>query len=142
MDFITGLPHSNGWDVIMVVVDRFTKATHFFGLAHPYTACSVVATFVRQVVHLHGVPSLIILDRDPILVSSFWSELFKAIGIKLRMSSVYHPETDGQSKVMNRYINILTVFCLGESEAVGVVVGLGGVLLQYQFSFGDRVHAV
>ncbi|WCJ33627.1 Transposon Tf2-6 polyprotein [Euphorbia peplus] len=102
MDFILGLPKSNGYDAILVVVDRLSKYSHFVSLKHPYSAKSIAAIFVREVVRHHGIPKSILSDRDPIFVSQFWQELFKLQGTQLRMSSSYHPETDGQTEVINR----------------------------------------
>lgn len=71
MDFIVGLPSSNGLTVILTVVDRLTKFGHFFSLAHPYTACKVVEVFFTGVFKLHGLPKTIVSDRDAIFTSLF-----------------------------------------------------------------------
>jgi hypothetical protein len=89
MDFIEGLLRVNGKSVILTVVDRFSKAAHFIPLAHPYTATTVAHAFFDSVVRLHGIPSSIVSDRDPVFTSRFWTELFSAAGVKLnsRMAS-------------------------------------------------------
>lgn len=102
MDFITGLPKSKGFEAVLVVVDRLSKYSHLILMKHPYNAKTVAELFVKEVVRLHGVPNSIVSDRDPLFVSHFWRELFKLQGTTLKMSSAYHPETDGQSEVINR----------------------------------------
>lgn len=68
MDFIEGLPHSNGSSVILVVVDRFTKYGHFLALSHPYTAQSVAKVFLDMVYRLHGKPVSIVTDLIPLKI--------------------------------------------------------------------------
>ena len=104
MDFIEGLPTSNGKNTILVVVDHLSKSAHFFALAHPFTAKMVAEKFVEGVVKLYGMPKSIISDRDPVFMSQFWQEFFKLSGTQLKMSSSYHPQTDGQSEVVNRCV--------------------------------------
>jgi hypothetical protein len=92
MDFIEGLPTSQGFNVIMVIVDRLTKYGHFIALSHPYTASILAHILFAHVLKLHGLPKSIVLDRDPIFTSSFWQELFHLHGINLGYSSAYHPQ--------------------------------------------------
>ena len=104
LDFIERLPASQGQDTIMVVVDRLSKSAHFLPLKHPFTAKSVAEKFVAGVIKLHGMPRSIVSDQDLVFVSHFWQEFFKMSGIKLQLSSAYHPQTDGQTEVVNRCI--------------------------------------
>uniref|UniRef100_A0A0A9GF89 Integrase catalytic domain-containing protein n=1 Tax=Arundo donax TaxID=35708 RepID=A0A0A9GF89_ARUDO len=102
MDFIEGLPMSEHKNVILVVVDRLTKYAHFLALAHPFTPSDVVKIFLDSVYKLHGLPSLIISDRDRIFTSNVWQDLFKSLGVTLRLSTTYHPQTDGQTERVNQ----------------------------------------
>ena len=91
MDFIKGLPKSEGKDNILLVVDSLTKFAHFIGLVHPYMAQEVVRVFMDQVVAVHGVPETIISNKDKVFMSLLWQKLMKTLGTKLKMSIAYHP---------------------------------------------------
>ena len=102
MDFIDGLPRSVGFESVFVVVDLLSKYAHFIPLKHLYTTIIVVAAFVKEIVRLHGIPRSIVSYRDRVFLSHFWSELFPQQGTQLRRSTAYRPQTDNQSKVVNR----------------------------------------
>lgn len=86
MDFINGLPISQGKNVILVVVDRLSKYAHFIAISHPYTAIGIVDIFLKEIFQLYGMPRSIVSDRDPIFTSHFWETLFKLQGTKICIS--------------------------------------------------------
>ncbi|MCI21378.1 retrotransposon protein [Trifolium medium] len=97
MDFVSGLPRTaKGHDMIWVVVDRLTKSAHFIAIKTGMLIPKLDEIYVEHIVRLHGIPSSIVSDRDPRFTSRFWESLQEALGTKLRMSSAYHPQTDGQ----------------------------------------------
>jgi hypothetical protein len=98
IDFIDGLPKCEGYSVIFVIVDRFTKYAHFLPLNHPYTSQLMATIFFNNIVRLHGLPKTIVSDGDKVFSSNFWKELFKLMDTQLCMSSAYHAQTDGQTK--------------------------------------------
>jgi hypothetical protein len=106
MDFVKGLPKVVGKSVILTVVDRFSKYAHLIPLAHPYIAESVAQVFFSEIERLHGIPTSIVSDRDPVFTFVFWQSLFRASGSKLHMSSAFHPQTDGQAEAVNKMIDM------------------------------------
>jgi hypothetical protein len=85
-----------------VVIDKFSKYGHFIPLSHPYTAQTVAQLYVDNVYKLHGLPKVIISDKDKVFTSAFWQNLFKLTDTTLNMSSSYHPQTDGQTERLNQ----------------------------------------
>lgn len=102
MDFVEGLPLSGSANAILVVVDKFSKYNHFLPLKHPFSASSVARLFMDNIFKLHGMPLRIVSDRDKVFTSRFWQLLFQLSGTELRMSTTYHPQTDGQTERVNQ----------------------------------------
>ena len=78
MDFITGLPKSEGKNVIIVVINRLTKYAHFCALSHPFSTNTIPTSFMDTIHKLHGILKIIVSDRDPIFIGKFWTELFSS----------------------------------------------------------------
>lgn len=102
MDFMEALPRSDGWDTILVVVDHLSKYAHFIGLKHPSIVHTVAILFVKEIVRLHGFPLSIVSNREKVFMSIFWRELFRLQGTQLLRSSAYHPQTNGQTEIVNQ----------------------------------------
>jgi transposase InsO family protein len=101
MDFITGLPESGGHNAILVVVDRLTKMSHFIPCRDTCTAEDVAFLFRDHIWKLHGLPESIVSDRGSVFVSELWRNLCKELGIHSKLSTAFHPETDGQTERTN-----------------------------------------
>ena len=101
MDFVEGLPKSQRFNCILVIIDKFTKYAYFLSLSHPFTALEVAKLYLSQVFKLHGAPKSIISDRDKVFTSNVWQELMKLLGTSVQLSTAYHLESDGQSERLN-----------------------------------------
>ena len=102
MDFIIGLPKSEGKSFIMVVVDRLTKYAHFCALSHPFKSNTFATTFMEKIQKLHGNPKIIVSDKDPIFTGNFWTKLFSCLGTQLAHRSSYHPRSHGKIEIVNK----------------------------------------
>jgi hypothetical protein len=91
MDFIEGLPKSGKHNIILVVVDKLTKYSHFIPLSHPYTAQTITQLFLDHTIKLECPPLTIVIDRDRILTSKLWQDIFQSLKVSLHYSSAYHP---------------------------------------------------
>ena len=104
IDFVGRLPTSQRLDIVMVVMDSLTKYVHFIGLSHPYSVAKMAALFSQNVLKLHGMLASIVSNKDLVFTAKFWVELFKLRGVQLAMSSAYHLQTDGQTEVVNKWL--------------------------------------
>ena len=115
LDFVEGIPKSTKFDTILVIIDKFYKYGHFIPLTHPYPAMTVAQLYVDHVYKLHGLPAVIISDRDKVFTSALWQQLFKLTDTTLNMSSSYHLQTDGQTERLNQcmetYLRCMTQTC-------------------------------
>lgn len=104
LDFITDLPDSFGFTTIMTVVDRFSKMAHFIPVSAIPSASQTVELFLNNIFRLHGIPNELISDRGPQFTSAFWKEFFTRFDTKIKLSTAYHPQTDGQTERVNQIL--------------------------------------
>ena len=113
MDFISGLPKTRrGFNVIWVIVDRLTKIAHFISGKSTFRVDRWAQLYVREIVHLHGVPTSIVSDRDVRFTSHFWKSLQKSLGTQLRFSTAFHPQIDGKTKRLNQVLEDMLRACV------------------------------
>jgi len=119
-----------------VIVDRLTKSAHFIPINISFPVAQLAEIYIRDIVKLHGVPSRIVSNRDPRFTSRFWKSLQEALGSKLRLSSAYHPQTDGQSERTIQSLENLLRVCVLEQ---------GGTwdshLLFIEFTYNNSYHS-
>ena len=106
MDFVTRLPILTDWkgdtyDSILVIVNRLTKMVHYEPVKVTIDAAGLAEVILDMVVRHHGLPDSIMTDRGSLFISKFWSSLCYFLEIKRGLSTVFHPQTDGQTKRQN-----------------------------------------
>uniref|UniRef100_A0A3B3H730 Gypsy retrotransposon integrase-like protein 1 n=1 Tax=Oryzias latipes TaxID=8090 RepID=A0A3B3H730_ORYLA len=115
LDFVTGLPPSEGKTVILTVVDRFSKMVHFVALPKLPTAKETAEVLLNNVIHLHGLPRDIVSDRGPQFTAKFWAEFCRLLGVSVSLSSGFHPQSNGQSERLNQQLETgLRLLCSRE----------------------------
>jgi transposase InsO family protein len=88
----------------MVVIDKLSKSAHFIPVKSTFKAINIAKIFMKEIFTLHGIPKMVISDRDVKFTSSFWKELFAGLNTNLNFSTSYHPQTDGQTERTNQVI--------------------------------------
>ncbi len=109
MEFMTGLPILTNWksesnDLIFVIVDRLTIMVHYKPVKVTIDAPDLAEIIINVVVRHHGLPNSIVSDRGSVFTSKFWSSLCYFLGIKQKLSTAFHLQTDGQTKRQNSAI--------------------------------------
>ena len=106
MDFVLRLPRSNkGKDSIFIVVDKFSKMTHFITYHKTDDVFHIVDLFFRKIIRLHGIPRSIVSDHNVKFLNYFWKTLWEKLGTKLLFSITCHPQTYEQTKGANRTLS-------------------------------------
>ena len=117
MDFITGLPESKGfngrvYDSILVVVDRFSKMVRYFAVNKTIDAPALAELIYKKIVMFTGTPDDIVSDRGSVFTSEYWSTLCYHLAVKRRLSTAFHPQTDGQTERLNQQLEAhLRIYC-------------------------------
>jgi hypothetical protein len=112
MDFVMGLPRTHlGYDSIWVIMDRLTKVAHFIPVKTTYSRPQLAELYMSRIVCLHGVLKKIVSDRGTQFTSKFWERLHETMDTQLRFSSAYHPQTDGQTEIVNQILEYVLRAC-------------------------------
>jgi len=106
IDVIGPLPKSNRMNVIMVMVDRFTKMIRLKATITNIFSESIAKIYRDEIWKLHGIPRKILNNKRPQFVSKFIEEFTKALGTTRQLSMVYHPQTDEQIERINQEVGM------------------------------------
>lgn len=106
MDFITELPESNGYDTVLVVVDKLTKYASFILTKSTAGEIETADLIFKHIVSEYGLPEQFITDRDARWTGEFWKSVCKSLGIKRNLTTAHHPQADGQTEIMNQNLEI------------------------------------
>ena len=141
MDFVNGLPLSKDWtgteyDAILVIVDRLTKMAHYVPVKTTLTAEQLAEVLIDVLVRYHGLPDSIVSDRGSLFTSHYWSALCHFLSVKRRLSTAFHPETDGQTERQNSTMEqYLRAYCNFEQDDWVRLLPVA------EFSYNNAKHA-
>jgi hypothetical protein len=105
MDFKEFPKDKNGYDNILVFMDRLSKASVSIPCHKTTNAAGMAQLFTQWIYRFGHTPESIVSDRGPQFISTFWKEFCRIIGVKIKLSTAYHKQTDGQTEIMNKYID-------------------------------------
>ncbi|GAB7357799.1 hypothetical protein MBLNU459_g0615t2 [Dothideomycetes sp. NU459] len=140
MDFVTGLPPSKArgsvHDAILVIVDRYTKVALYIACSKTITATQLADIFVERVISRYGTPKGIVSDRGTVFTSAFWQEICVALKVRRRLSTAFHPQTDGQTERQNQTLELyLRVYCSDKQDDWAKLLPLA------EFAYNSTLHA-
>lgn len=140
MDFITDLPPSSGegtaFDSILVVVDRYTKYARYIPVKKTITAEELAVVFEKHILTTFGAPDGIVSDRGSVFTSHFWSALCYHMKINRKLSTAFHPQTDGQTERQNQELeHYLRCFCTYHQD------DWYELLPRAQFAYNNSIHS-
>ena len=96
--YVTSLPMVKGFDSVFVVVDHLTRMAPFIPCRSDITTKETIELFLREIVRLHGIPKVLVSDKDPKFTAEFWTSLWHLLGTRLNMSTARRPQTYGISE--------------------------------------------
>ena len=141
MDFITDLPLSSTygsttWDSILVVVDKLTKMAHYIPVRKTMSVADFIEVFIRDIVRLHGVPEVLVTDRDKLFTSEQWTSFCFHMRCRHNLSTAFHPQTDGQTERQNQSLKAyLRIFVDEQQEDWAKLLPCA------EFSYNNSIHA-
>ena len=136
LDLVTGLPMSNGFDALLVVVDRLSKMAHYIPTTTDVNSKQVAKLFFDNVFRLHGIPDSIVSDRGTQFVSELIRALTDLVGIQQKVSTAFHPQTDGQTERINAIAEqYLRAYCNYQQD------NWSELLTMAEFSYNNTVSA-
>ncbi|KAI3672993.1 hypothetical protein L6452_39099 [Arctium lappa] len=137
MDFVTKLPRTpKGYDAIWVIVDRLTKSAHFLPIKETYSMEKLAKLYIDEIVTRHGIPLSIVSDRDSRFTSTFWQSFQRELGSRVKLSTTYHPQTDGQSERTIQTLEDMLRAC-----AIDFSGSWEGHLPLIEFAYNNSYHA-
>jgi hypothetical protein len=137
VDFVVELPESDGYDVIMVVVDSLCKRAHFLPVNTTITAIGSARQFRDNVWKLHGLPTRILSDRGPQFTAEFTTELYRLLGIKAAKTTTYHPQVDGQTEQVNQELEQYLRLFTSERQD-----DWADLLSMAEFQYNNHIHSL
>jgi transposase InsO family protein len=105
MDYKSFPADKHGYDMLFVVIDRLSKQSYSIPCHKTINVRGMAELFLKYIWCREGYPDSIVSDRGPQFVSSFWAKVCRILGIKIKLSTAFHPQTDGQTEIMNQYID-------------------------------------